>query len=87
MRILRQFFRRPPIRMGMLDERERRRTAIRNEGFVSFFNGSDCVSRRNPDLYDTRLRRQKRVKIMAIITVTALCSWVVIESAQALSTF
>jgi len=33
------------------------------------------------------LRRQKFFKTAAIIAVTLMCTWFVIESAQALSTF
>lgn len=73
--------------MGLVEDGWRRKTPIRNAGFVSFFNGSDCVSRRNTDTYDNRLRRQKWVKNLTIIAVTALCTWFVMESAHAISTF
>ena len=87
MRILRQLFRRPPIKMGYIDETRARRSPTRNAQFVSFFTETDCVAHRHTDHHDLRLRRQKRVRICALITVTALCTWFVVESAQALSTF
>ncbi|MCC5024406.1 MAG: hypothetical protein J6386_17160 [Candidatus Synoicihabitans palmerolidicus] len=73
--------------MGMVEGSRRRSTPIRNAGFVSFFNGSGCVSRRNTDSYDSRLRRQKLVKTLVALSVTAMCTWFVMESAQAISTF
>jgi len=79
--------RRPPIRMGSVDNSSFRTTPIRNAGFVSFFNESKCVAARNTDHHDTRLRRQKLLQMLALIAVTALCTWVLIESAQAFSTF
>jgi hypothetical protein len=73
--------------MGMVRDSSARRSPLRSAGFVSFFQGSGCVSRRNTDHYDARLRRQRFFKTAAIITVALLCTWFVIESAQALSTF
>lgn len=84
---LRRLFRRPPIRMGYVDDGRQRRSPVRTAGFVSFFAGSDCVSRRNSDVFDQRLRRQKVGRAFALVAVTALCTWFVIESAYALSTF
>ena len=73
--------------MGMVNDSSSRRSPIRNAGFVSFFRGNSCQSRRNTDHFDTRLRRQKLLKTAAIVAVTLMCTWFVIESAQALSTF
>lgn len=86
-RTLKRIFRRPPIGMGMVRDSSARRSPIRNSGFISFFQGNNCMPRRNTDHFDTRLRRQKFVKTAAIIAVTLMCTWFVIESAQALSTF
>ena len=71
----------------MVRDSSARRSPLRSAGFVSFFQGNGCASRRNTDFYDTRLRRQKLMKTATILTVTILCTWFVIESAQALSTF
>ncbi len=88
MRALKHLFRRPPVRLGLIDESRARRSPVRNAGFVSFFNGSDCTSRhRYTDAHDARLKRQKFAKTLALIIVTALCTWFVMESAQAISTF
>lgn len=73
--------------MGSVDNSSFRTTPIRNAGFVSFFQQSRCISVRNSDHYDNRLRRQKLLQMLALIAVTALCTWVLIESAQAFSTF
>ncbi len=85
--VLRNLFRRPPIRMGSVDNRSMRTTTIRNAGFVSFFNGQGCVSPRHPDLQDRRLKRQRRFRVMAFVSMAALSAWFVIESAQALAAF
>jgi len=87
MRRLRHMFRRPPIQQGYIDENPGKTTPIRNAQFVSFFAETDCLPRRHVDHHDNRLRRQKWGKAMALVTVTALATWFVIESAHALSSF
>lgn len=87
MRTLKRLFRRPPIRMGMVERSRRGAAPIRNAGFVSFFNGSGCVTRRHTDAHDSRLKRQKLVKTLALVALTVMCTWFVMESAQAISTF
>lgn len=87
MRSLRHMFRRPPIKLGYIDEQRSQTTPIRNAQFVSFFSETDCMPRRNVDHHDNRLRRQKWTKTFAIVAVTAMATWFVIESAHALSTF
>jgi hypothetical protein len=87
-RTLSRIFRRPAIRMGSVDNSRIRTTPIRNAGFVSFFAESGCLSdRRHTDYHDNRLRRQKRLRAMGLILVTALCTWIVVESARAISLF
>lgn len=86
-RTLSRLFHRPAIRMGSVDNSRIRTTPIRNAGFVSFFAESGCVSARHADYYDTRLRRQKRRRLFALLAITALCTWVVVESARAISLF
>jgi hypothetical protein len=87
LRAIKRIFRRPPIGMGMVKDSSSRRSPLRSAGFVSFFQGNNCVARRNTDHFDARLRRQKFFKTVTVIAVTLLCTWFVIESAQALSTF
>jgi hypothetical protein len=87
MRRLRRLFRRSPIKLGYIDEHPSETTPIRNAQFVSFFAESDCKPRRHAAHHDTRLRRQKLVKYTAILAITALAAWFVIESAQAISAF
>lgn len=74
--------------MGSVDNSCIHTTPIRNAGFVSFFIGSGCLSSaRNTDYQDTRLRRQKRLRTLAVVSLTAFCTWIVVESARAFSTF
>ncbi|GAB1488980.1 hypothetical protein MASR2M8_14310 [Opitutaceae bacterium] len=87
MRTLRHWLHRPPIRMGSVDNSRIRTTAIRNAGFVSFFAEQGCLTARSHDHFDARLRRQRAVRLLALIGITALATWVVIESAQAISVF
>ncbi len=88
MRTMKSIFRRPPVRLGLIDDSRSRRSPIRNAGFVSFFNGSDCTSRhRYTDAHDSRLKRQKLTRTLFLIAVTAMCTWFVMESAHAISTF
>lgn len=73
--------------MGSVDNSRIRTTPIRNAGFVSFFNETGCLTTRtrNSDIHDQRLRRQKRVRALALIALTALCTWIVVESARAIT--
>jgi len=87
MRTLRQWLHRPSIRMGSVDNSRIRTTRIRNAQFVSFFAENGCVSARNSDHHDARLRRQRLVRGIALVGVTALATWIVIESARAISLF
>ena len=73
--------------MGSVDNSRLHTTPIRNAGFVSFFSGSGCISARNSDYHDTRLRRQKRRRVLALIGITAFCTWIVVESARAITLF
>ncbi|WP_221029454.1 hypothetical protein [Actomonas aquatica] len=87
LRILKQLFRRPPVRLGLIDEKRSFRSPVRSAGFVSFFNGSECVSRRYTDAHDHRLKRQRFFKTVVVLAITVMCTWFVIESAQAISSF
>ena len=87
LRTLFNFFRRPPIRMGRVDNRIIRRTVIRNAQFVSFLSSNGSASRRQPDRQDIRLRRQKISRTAVRVALAAGFTWIVIESAQAFSIF
>jgi hypothetical protein len=85
--ILRKLFRRPPIRMGSVDNRTLRTTPIRNAGFVSFFADNGCVSPRRPHVVERRMRRQRVWRALATVAVVTLSVWFVVESAYALASF
>ncbi len=87
LRALFNFFHRPPIRMGRVDNRTISRTVIRNAQFVSFLSTSGSASRRHPDRQDIRLRRQKLTRTAVGVALAAGAAWIVIESAQAFSIF
>ena len=87
LRVLSQIFRRPPIRMGRVDNRTIRTTVVRNAQFVSFISSSGAAARHHPDRHDRRLRRQKFSRLTIGALLTAAVAWVAIESAQALSMF
>ena len=82
-----QFFRRPPIRMGRVDNRTIRTTVIRNAQFVSFISESGSAARHHPDRHDRRLRRQKLTRMAIAASAAAGVAWMAIESAKALSIF
>jgi hypothetical protein len=87
LRLLQNLFRRPPIRMGRVDNARIRRTRIRNAQFVSFVDASGCLDARHPDRHDRKLRRQKLMRAtMALLGASGL-GWVVLESARAISQF
>ena len=87
LRALSQLFRRPPIRMGRVDNRTIRTTVVRNAQFVSFISESGSSGRKHPDRHDRRLRRQKFTRLAVGAAITAGVAWVAIESAQAFSIF
>lgn len=87
LRLLTQLFRRPPIRMGRVDNSRLRTTSTRNAGFVSFMSGQGLGHVRYTDRHDNRLRRQKLTKLIGYLSLGSGCAWVAIESARALSIF
>lgn len=87
LRILKNLFRRPPIRMGRVDNSRIRTTTIRNSGFVSFIASTGGLPARNTDQYDARLRRRRFFKGLVIATLSAGGAWIVVESARALTLF
>jgi hypothetical protein len=87
LRLLKNLFRRPPIRMGLVDDARIRRTPIRNAQFVSFVDASGCFEARRPDRFDRKLRRQKLVKAVITALGAGGLGWIVLESARAISQF
>jgi len=71
--------------MGSVDNSRISTTRIRNAQFVSFFSENGCVSGVRPDYHDTRLRRRKALRAVVVLGAAALGTWVVIESARALT--
>ena len=86
-RMLKNLFRRPPIRMGCVDHSRVQKSAIRNAGFVSFMSDHHCVPRRGSDHHGARLRRLRLGKAVAFLALGAGGAWVVIESVRALMVF
>ena len=86
-RILKNLFRRPPIRMGRVDNSRIRTTTIRNSGFVSFISATGSLRARNTDHHDARLRRRRFFKGLVLAILSAGGAWIVIESARALTLF
>jgi len=87
LRLLKNLFRRPPIRMGRVDNARIRRTAVRNAQFVSFVDASGCFEARRPDRFDRKLRMQKFMRLAAALLGAGGLGWVVLESARAISQF
>lgn len=87
LRLLKNLFRRPPIRMGRVDNARIRRSPVRNAQFVSFIDASGCFEARRPDRFDRKLRMQKLMRLAAALAGAAGLGWVVLESARAISQF
>jgi len=87
LRALKNLFRRPPVRMGRVDNSRINRTRIRNAQFVSFIDASGCCADRHPDRFDRRLRRQKLLKLLTALLGTGGLGWVILESARAIALF
>ncbi len=87
MRFFRRLSRRPRIKLGLIETSASGSSPIRNSQFVSFFSAADCAARRHVDHHDLRLRRHKWAKLAAALVVVAGVTWVVVESAHALSSF
>jgi hypothetical protein len=80
-------FRRPPVRMGRVDNARIQRTRIRNAQFVSFIDASGCHGARHADRHDQRLRRQKLLRGLLALAGAGGLGWVVVESARAIAMF
>ncbi len=87
LRVFINWFRRPAIRMGRVDNSRIQTTRLRNAQFVSFISESRTFSHGSTDRYETRLRRRKQFKMFLLLAVVSGGAWVAIESAHALTLF
>jgi len=86
LRVIRQWFYRPPVRMGPIDNSRIHTTRTRNAQFVSYL--TEIGFRRvNADRYEASLRRRRRLQQALWMLFAAGGAWVAIESARALSMF
>ncbi|HYC71345.1 MAG TPA: hypothetical protein VEB66_09075 [Opitutaceae bacterium] len=85
-RFLRRLLDRLPARSRVRTDRRLRVTHARHAQFVSFLESSGYRTH-NPDRYEQSLRRRRAVK-RALYWLSAFgASWIVIESAKALTLF
>ncbi|MEO7414989.1 MAG: hypothetical protein ABIZ81_16740 [Opitutaceae bacterium] len=83
LRVLLNFLRRPTLRFGM--ERDPR-SPLRDPGFVSYLAQRNR-KRLDTDFHDRILRGRKLVRNIFALALTGGCTWVIVESAKALSMF
>jgi len=86
LRVLRQWFRRPTIRMWSVDNSRIRTTQTKNAQFISYLVESG-FRQVNVDHYESSLRRRRWCKGALLCLLGAGGAWVVIESAKAISMF
>jgi hypothetical protein len=85
--VLKNWFHRPAIKMGRVDNSRIHTTRLRNAQFVSFITETRSLRAFNSDRFEARLRWRKRIKALMALSFTAGGAWVVIESARALTLF
>lgn len=83
LRLLLNVCRRPPIRFGL---RRDPRGRFRDPRFASFMADSNRRAL-DHDLHDAVLKGRKMVKHLFRLALAGGCTWVVLESAKALSVF
>jgi hypothetical protein len=81
---IRQWFHRPAIRMGPIDNSRIHTTRIKNAQFVSYLTETG-FRQVNADRYESSLHRRRLVKRVLVVLLIGGGAWVVIESARALS--
>ncbi len=86
-RVFKNLFHRPAIKMGRVDNSRIHTTRLRNAQFVSFISESGSLQPFSTDRYDARLRRRKMIKAVLATSVAAGAAWVLLESAHALTMF
>ena len=85
--VLKNWFHRPAIKMGRVDNSRIHTTRLRNAQFVSFITETRSLNSFSTDRFESRLRWRKRVKALLGLTFAAGGAWVIIESARALTMF
>jgi len=85
--VLKNLFHRPAIRMGRVDNSRIHTTRLRNAQFVSFMSQGDSLCPFASDRYDSKLRFRKVLKFAFALALVAGLTWIVIESAHALSMY
>jgi hypothetical protein len=86
-RVFKNWFHRPLIRFGAVDNSQIATTPIRNSLFISFISETGCYRARHVDRYEAQARRRKLAKVVLLLGLFALSAWVIIESAKALTMF
>ena len=86
-RVFKNWFHRPVVRFGAIDNSRIATTPIRNSLFVSFITETGCYRARHVDRHESQMRRRKLAKGVLLIAIGALSTWVIIESAKALTIF
>jgi hypothetical protein len=86
-RVIKNLFHRPAIKMGRVDNSRIHTTRLRNAQFVSFITESGSLQPFSTDRYDARLRRRKMIKALLATGAAAGAAWVLLESAHALTMF
>lgn len=85
--VLLNLFRRPRVgTVALLNQRDYQRTRTKNAQFVSFLDDSG-FRRINTDKWERGMRRRRAIAYALLWMMVAGFTWVVIESAQALSLF
>jgi hypothetical protein len=86
-RVFKNWFHRPIVRFGTVDNSRIATTPVRNSLFVSFITETGCYRARSIDRHETQMRRRKFARGLLLIAIGALSAWIIIESAKALTMF
>ena len=87
LRVFTNWFHRPAIRMGRVNNSRIQTTRLRNAQFVSFISETHSFGHRSTDRYEQHLRRRKQLKALLWIALVSGGAWIAIESAHALTLF
>ncbi|MDD2765462.1 MAG: hypothetical protein PHE83_15985 [Opitutaceae bacterium] len=86
LRAVRQWLHRSSVRMWSVDNSRIRATRTKNAQFISYLVQSG-FRQVNPDHYESSLRRRRLIRGVLVWLLAAGSTWVVIESARALSMY
>ena len=87
LRVFKNWFHRPAVRFGSVDNSRIATTPVRNSLFISFIASQGCQRTRHVDGHESRMRRRKLAKGALYLGLGAMSTWIVIESARALTMF